>query len=753
MNKISRENPYVEQYDLDNCDKEPIHLIQTVQSFAGLVAVDVDTWTVSQVSSNISDFIEYTPNDLLQQPITNFLPIFICDLLKKGHEKDDFSEINPININNEKTGNKNMVFHTYSTDSQIIIQVERDPNTKLNLGFLTKIDNAIQTIQKASSQLKLPLLKLVTEEVKIVTGYDRVMMYKFDEDYNGQVIAESKEDNLEPFLNICYPATDIPKQARKLFLSNRIRMLIDVDDDLAFIVPPRHPKTKEPLNVGQCAARGVSPIHLEYLRNMGVKATLSVAIIENERLWGLIACHHYSDKKVLDYRTRNLIGFFGHILSGHLSYTRNNLYREDLLKNNVIQSKLVAQINEKQNILAGLMNSPLTLTDFIPSIGAAIVFENEIRVVGETPNVKGIKHLVQKLVEKPEHSLFHTTSIAEVWPNSPIDTEKFAGLLAVRLSQTPPEYMIWFRSQQVKEISWGGNPTKAIISTEKGTRLSPRKSFEKWQEVIKGTSSPWSDSEKDAVLLLRNDLKDIVFTRIDELKKLHNDLKASYEELETFSYTISHDLRSPLRIIEGYSQILLEDYQDNLDDYGIEILHSITDNINNMNQFMNDILELSKLAKNMLNKRAVNMHKLLHAPMTDLATYKNANPATVIEIADDLPDIYGDPTMVKQVFRNLIENAVKYSRTKPKPIIQIKGEVSGKYVTYTVQDNGIGFEEKDIEKIFEAFNRLATDDKFEGTGVGLSIVKRIVNRHLGKITVKSTPNEGALFKVSFPIKR
>lgn len=753
MSKISRENPYAEKYDLDSCNKEPIHIIQTVQSFAGVLSIDVDTWIISQVSSHIANFIKYEPEELLQHPIDNIFSSSVIDLLKTGCSIKDFSTINPINIQNEKTDNQEMALHCHLSENQLIVQIEKDSDSKVNLLLLSKVDTAIQSIQKASSLVKLSLLKLVTDEVKSLTGYDRVMMYKFDEDYNGQVIAESKEPHLDTFLHICYPHTDIPKQARDLYLSNRLRIITDVNDNPALIEPSQHPITKKSLNLGQCSARGVSPIHLEYLRNMGVRGSMSVAIIENDRLWGLIACHHYTDKKVLDYRTRNLIGFFGHVLSGHLSFTRNTLYREQYLKNNVILSKLVAQMNEKQDVIAGLMDAPLTLADFVPSIGAAIVFEDEIRITGKTPNIKGIKLLAKELTKKSEDSLFCTNSIGEVLPDSLIDTDNFAGLLAIRLSNNPPEYIIWFRQPQIKEVFWGGNPNKSIIEKEKGVRISPRKSFEKWKEVITNKSTNWLDSEKDAVLLLRNELKEIVFTRINELKELHSDLKASYEELETFSYTISHDLRSPLRIIEGYSQILIDDYQEKLDEYGIEILHSISENVYEMNQFMDDILELSRLAKNMLNKRDINMHTLFDTRITDLATYKNANPATVLEISDDLPNVYGDPTMVRQVFQNLIENAVKYSRTKPKPFIQVTGKQAGNYVVYTVQDNGIGFEEKDIEKIFEAFNRLATDEEFEGTGIGLSIVKRIVNRHLGKISVKSSPNIGSIFKVYFPRKR
>jgi len=748
MSEISRENPYTTKYDLTNCDKEPIHIIQTVQSFAAILAVDLSDWHIRQTSSNISEFIKKDINQILGKPLSDLLPNFIIERLKNGIEIQDFSEINPIVLPFDDEIAAGTILIAHQKGEQLIIEVEEVEEIENELSFLNRVDKAILKIQ-AKKEMK-NLLRTLVKEVKGIIGYERVMIYKFDKDYNGAIIAEHKEEHLESFWGLNYPSTDIPKQARELFLTNRVRTIADVNDNVSMIQPPLHPVTQQPLNVGSSAARGVSPIHLEYLRNMGVRASLSVAIVEHGKLWGLIACHHYSEKKALSYRTRTLLKFMGQIFSGHLALFRANEFRENLLMKNKVHAQIFTQLDEHKDLIHGLTKEKFTILDYIKSTGAAIVYEDKISTIGITPTDDEIQKLINYLSEHDEDLVFSTDNLQSIFQEYSNLTKNFAGLLSIKLTADPAEYILWFRAPKTKEIFWGGNPEKAINKQNPKVRLSPRKSFEKWKQVVKGSADSWEKHEMDAAILLRNDIKEIFLKRFQELKKLNHDLKSSYEELESFSYSVSHDLRSPLRAIEGFGQILLEDYADKLDEYGLSVINTIVENINRMNKFVDDILRLSKLAKIKLIYNEVDVTNMLPQIIKD---FKNATPdyqKVEIIIGNNLPIIHGDYTMIYQLFSNLVGNALKYSVIKENPKVEIVGKIENSHIVYYVKDNGIGMDNNYIHKIFEVFSRLVSEDEFEGTGIGLSIVKRIIERHQGIINVESELGKGTTFEVSFP---
>lgn len=748
MRKATPNHPYATKYDLTNCDAEPIHLIQTVQSFAAIIAVDLSTWQIRQVSSNLSEFLEYETADVLGRSLKDIFPDHLTAQLAAGIETGDFSEINPIRVPASAAFSGKRIIVAHTRENRLILEVEHVPDIENEFAFLNKIDTAIGKIQ--STRPEQGLFQIVAEEVKNITGYDRVMIYKFDPEYNGEVIAEAKEEKLEAFLNLRYPSTDIPKQARELFLKNRVRMLVGVDQELSMIHPATDVKTGESLNVGNCSARGVSPIHLEYLRNMGVRATLSVAIIENEKLWGLIACHHCNSEKLLSYRTRNLIRFVGQIISGHLSLQRAKIFKEELLYKNIVHAKLFEQMNSERDVVDGLTQGEKTILDYIKSSGATIVFDDQIKSIGDTPNYNQIQQIVKFLNESKKSLLFSTDSLLKEFPESATFSKNYSGLLAVKISEDPAEYILWFRKPQTQEVFWGGNPEKVTVKSENSVRISPRKSFEKWKQVIEDCSEPWQKQDEDAAMLLRNDIKEIILKRFGELKKLHIDLKTSYQELESFSYTVSHDLRSPLRAIEGFSQILLEDYSDKLDSYGVNVVETIISSINKMNEFVNNILTLSKLAKVRMIANEIDAEPMIEYLIQDLKNSNTKYKDVKVVVKKGMPRISGDNTMIKQLFANLLENAVKYSSGKEDPYVEIGGKKSGKNVEFYVKDNGIGFDIVYRDKIFEVFNRLVTESEFEGTGVGLSIVKRILERHQGKIEVESIVGEGSTFRVFLP---
>jgi len=593
------------------------------------------------------------------------------------------------------------------------------------------------------------LFDVTAKEIKKITGYDRVMIYRFDEVYNGEVVAEAKEDFVKPFLGIRYPATDIPKQARALFLQNKVRLLFDVNSEPALIIPMLHPERKLPLDMTYTSNRGVSPIHIEYLKNMGVEATLNIAIILNEQLWGLIACHHYSPK-YLDYSVRVTCQFIGQIFSGHLALQSANHYRESVLKSNIIRTKLFEQMSLDYDILDGLSQEEQSIIDLVNCTGAAVVTENKTILIGSTPSEQEIRALTIWLEEKTEKAVFATNELPNIYAPALGFKNLAAGLMAIKFAINPNEFVIWFRPETVEEVAWGGNPDKSVIQKEAGQRLSPRKSFEKWKVLVKNTARPWQKYELDAAIALRNDIKEFILQKFHEVKQLNQKMTEAYKELESFSYSVSHDLRAPLRNIDGFAQILKEDYSDKLDEYGIEVLNVIIESTSKMSGLINDILSFSRLGSATLIFNELDTRKMLNTLFNELTTIKKNNINFSMEA--NLSTVYGDESLLKQLFSNLLSNAIKYSNQEEKPAIEVTSSTDEKHTIIAIKDNGIGLDMKYAKKIFGVFNRLVGEEEFEGTGIGLAIVHRISERHGGQVSVTSEVGVGTTFFVKLPKK-
>ena len=303
--------------------------------------------------------------------------------------------------------------------------------------------------------------------------------------------------------------------------------------------------------------------------------------------------------------------------------------------------------------------------------------------------------------------------------------------------------MLWFKPEKLETVTWAGNPEKPV-ALDYNQRLSPRKSFEKWSVLQHAQAEPWEDYELAAAKALKQDISEIILEKYEEVKSLNNRLQIAYEDLETFSYSVAHDLRAPLRGIDGFAQIIKEDYYDALDDFGKSSVQTIIYSADRMNRLIDDILEFSRVSKADLSRSRFSLETVTRDTLKFLNVAQEY-PKTEIRIQDSLPEVYGDQNMITQVMQNLLTNALKYSAHKDQPLLEVGSEkIKGKTYFY-IQDNGIGFDKKRHQKrIFKLFSRLVGKE-YEGSGVGLTIVKRIIKKHNGKLKVRSTPGQGSTF--------
>ena len=730
------------EVNLLNCDKEPIHIPGRIQSYGFLLVCEVNSLNINQLSINSLEYIGISYQNLLNKNLSVLLEIKIIDCINKGVLKNNFSEINPLKVNI-----KNTKFNLIISFANNLLILEFEPfieDDNLYAHFYHSFNSALTKIQ--SSRSLKNLFQTTAEEVRKLIGYDRVMIYRFDKDWHGEVVGESKIDSLEPFLGLHYPHTDIPSQARDLYLKNWTRLITDVEHIQPEISPVINPQSGKPIDLSCNVLRATSPIHIEYLVNMGVRATLTISIIFKGKLWGLFACHHYSPRYI-DYYKRNTCELIGKIFSNHLSYQEAD---QDLQYSNKIKDNtriIIENMSKNWSVSQGLINGDLTLMDINDSNGAVYFNNDDIYSLRDVPTDSEIKSIIDFLNEKKE-KIFYTNELSLIFPTAKSFKEKASGILAINISDN--EYVIWFKPELIQNVQWAGKPDEKNIVYEKETiRLSPRKSFEKWTQEVQNKSTDWQKVEIEAAENLREKIIAFVIKKSLEIKKLNQELElqklaliSKNEELMNFAYVASHDLKEPLRMITSYNQLLLKKYKNQLDEDAEEFLNFSIDGARRMKLLIDSLLQYAKIGYEGKTFSQVNINSILQSCLSNLKLMIKEKETQIT--VEDMPIIYGDSSLILILFQNLVSNAIKYSNTKNSQI-DINYYSEDLFYKFSIKDNGIGIERKNFSNIFLMFKRLHSKSEFEGSGIGLATCKKIIDNHRGEIWLESEIGKGSIF--------
>jgi light-regulated signal transduction histidine kinase (bacteriophytochrome) len=606
-----------------------------------------------------------------------------------------------------------------------------------------------KTIGKAISRILADktlssLLENAAQEVKKIIHYDRVMVYRFNEDGHGEVVAEAKEDYLAPFLGLHYPASDIPKQARELYKLNLTRIIADVDSVPSAILTSAD--NVMPLDLTHSELRAVSPIHIQYLKNMGVKASFSISLISKGELWGLIACHNYTPK-FINFKARDASKLIAQILSSALEYRQGEEDAERFTSLAANSSRLVSFIENEGLLVNTLTSKETTIKDVTSASGAAFIFENGITTVGYTPDEDQINAIAAWLFKNMQDSIYYTHRFPEIFEPAKAYSDKASGILACILSRELKEMIIWFKTERIHEVHWAGDPEKPVeVGADGVAQLSPRKSFEAWTQIVRHTSEKWNRSEITAVVNIREHIILAIKRRANEIRLLNEKLISAYDELDSFSFTVSHDLRTPLSSIKSYAELLLTTNKS-LDANARNILERIRKSTDRMTFLINEVLNYARIGRVEVQRVPVDMGKVMEEIKHDIASAFKVDQHRIV--VGETPEIKGDPSMIQQVFNNLVNNAVKYSAKSENQKVTIEGKLINNEIVYSVEDNGIGIDINYYSRVFELFKRMDNVEHYEGTGVGLAIVKRIVDRHEARIWFESTLGMGTTFYVAF----
>ncbi|GMA76463.1 hypothetical protein GCM10025880_28800 [Methylorubrum aminovorans] len=490
------------------------------------------------------------------------------------------------------------------------------------------------------------------------------------------------------------------------------------------------------------------------MRNMGTMASMSVSILVDGALWGLISCHNKAPHRV-PLQARNACDFLTRIFALQLAARERGALAEQRIRLGMIQARLLGYMAEEEQFIDGLLNHPDDVLALVDAAGAAVVTAESCRLLGATPAADDIRALHTWVSSQPiRDGVFVTDSLGEDYPPARAFAERASGLLAISISQRYASYVLWFRPEVVQTVRWGGNPSKPATPDPAGgpDRLHPRKSFETWKETVQGRSLPWSGPEIDAAKDLRAAVLGIVLRRAEELAALSEELQRSNKELEAFSYSVSHDLRAPFRHIVGYSELLRSREGTNLSETGRRYVDTIAEAALSAGKLVDNLLNFSQMGRNALNRVSGDMNQLVEEVRRKIL--RDVPPGRAIRWqVGALGRVYADPVMLRLVIENLLSNAVKYTRDRPEALIEIGREPDrdGEAVFY-VRDNGVGFDMAYVGKLFGVFQRLHRVEEFEGTGIGLANVRRIVERHGGRTWAEGALGRGATFHFTLPLR-
>jgi chemotaxis family two-component system sensor kinase Cph1 len=739
---------FVNPVDLTNCDREPIHIPGKVQSHGFLVAVDPENHVISYISENISPFIDKSPQSRLGRPVDELLadlsvrdfPLGFAHILSLVHVNKGGEMGNPYFL---KLNDEPFTLIINQAGVEQIMEFEPELHDH-NIDLHAMISRPLSRIL-AGKNLQ-SLLQNAADEIKNVIQYDRVMIYKFGEDGHGEVVSEAKKESLDPLLGLHYPASDIPKQARALYKLNLTRIIADVNSQTSSIITFK--PAEAALDLTHSELRAVSPIHIQYLKNMGVASSFSISLIVNKKLWGLIACHNYTPQ-FINYKLRDASKIIGQVVSSALEFRQEEEIIQASAAFQLVADAMAGYIEKEDDITTALTGHDSTIKDIISASGAVLVFDRKTTRMGITPESSQIDELVQWVIREMADALYLTNRLPEVFHPARNYSLIGSGIMACMLSRELGEIIIWFRPEKIEKVTWAGNPAKPVDEKPSGDLLaiSPRKSFEKWTEIVKNTSEEWSKADIANVIKVREQIISAINRKANQIRLLNDRLTHAYEELDTFSHTISHDLRSPLSSIRNYSELLTSPDHDLDETARKKILERIMFCANKMNRLITEILRYSKMGRAEVEVTPLNMTEMLQEIKTEVIN--DLRPENLDFQLGNTPSIRGDAVMINQVFTNLINNAVKYSAREATSIVNVSGVKNMNEIWYSVSDNGVGIDFAYYSQVFDLFRRMDNAKDFEGTGVGLAIVKRIVEKHKARIWFESTLGAGTTFFIAF----
>ncbi|MBD2070127.1 response regulator [Leptolyngbya sp. FACHB-671] len=762
---------------LENCSEESVYAPGYIQPYGILLVLQPDL-KILQISENVEQFWGISAAALVGQSLQRLFSRTQVKRIAQFLQQDNLELCNPFELKARikafsperaepkvKTQTFRSILHR--TENSLILELEPQfpADSSDSIQFYHRLQATVLSLRSAASLSNLA--QTLATQVKEMTGFDRVMIYRFEADDHGVVIAEEKENHLESFLGLHFPAIDVPAPARRLFLRNWVRQIPDVHYSPVALIAADGCSVETPTDLRDCVLRGVSPYHIEYLQNMGVAGTFTISLINDQRLWGLIACHHYSPKQI-DYQTRKTCEFIGQFASIELVHQQERELEGYRTQVQTIQDKLQqAFLREPNFIQQVLTRNAADLLNLVRAEGVAIALDQKILLIGQTPPLEAVQNLLTWLPQLNQPEIYLTNCLVRPYPPARAFTQTASGILAISIVLHQKSYhLVWFRPEQIQTVNWAGNPQDAVKIDESGEpQLCPRQSFDLWKETVQETSLPWQSVEIEAARMMRSTLM-LALLEFSQsaLEQAAERAAIANRAKSHFLAKMSHELRTPLNAILGFAQMMNRststppEFQEHLGIINRSGEHLLT--------LINDVLEMSRIEAGqlILTEKIFNLHQLLRS-LHEMFALKASEKGLTFSLEKDqsVPHyVCSDEAKVRQILINLISNAIKFTtqgsvtiqvRTKPaetsKPSCTCYPNTSSPCraltLAFEVEDTGCGIHSSDWESIFEAFMQTEQGRYAQGTGLGLSISRQFARLLGGDITVQSTVNQGSTF--------
>lgn len=509
------------QLDYTSCDKEKIHLITSVQGHGAFLAVNRVDLKIRNVSENLSSYFGH--NDESKSFIGKRLnDLFSMELTTKLLAKIRTDKPLPDNFS-FRHDKGNLDIHIFQIAEDLAgIEVEFFEETD-DIDLSAELNRTIEDMQKAPTLRQVS--ELACKAVRFLSGFERVMIYRFfPPTMYGEVIAEDRVAGAQSFLNHRFPATDIPKPARDLYLRNKVRYIHDSAGENFPIYPQVYDK-RLPLDMSDSRLRSVSLIHLEYLKNMGVRGSMSVAIIVGGHLWGIISCHHSTPSYVSQQRRRlclqvaNTLAMVAPLMENVVTYSQENGFYSRL-------HEFFNEIKLEPDPLGSIFRKGDQVNALFDCAGVGYVTPDKVTTSGLTPRSSEMRGLWEDLRKTMTGDVFVTENLSGVDKKFESIKDQASGVLAIKVSPSDDSMLIFLRPESLQSILWGGDPRKNLQERQYNGQINPRASFETWTEVVKGTSVPWNEFEMKGARQFRNLVFDSLVRKEQLIEELHGRLKA-----------------------------------------------------------------------------------------------------------------------------------------------------------------------------------------------------------------------------------
>lgn len=739
-------------YSTVACEKEPIRVPGAIQPHGVLIVADQVSLSIRNISTNCSSLFGLDAHDIINKSLVEYVSLEDEERLREHLSQKNLEESFPLSIGiiseHEKT--EDVIVYAHRIGRNLVVEFEKF--TPENYSSIQKLHVTLQkafiSIQRTVSLQHL--LEATANSIRAVTQYDRVMIYRFSEDWHGHVSAESRSQNASSFLNHHFPASDIPAQARAVFLENWLRMIPDVYYEPVSIYPEKNFIDGSDIDLGRSSLRSVSPIHIEYLKNMDVASTITLPLIIDDKLWGLIACHHLTPK-IIDSEHRQAAISIAQLASSQL-VVKDALENTRLKKHlNGINQAMLTSMRQCDDLISGLTNFAPDLLDIGGAHGAALAvnYDGQWSLVGKTPSMEQIESLVDWLAHKHDiDDIFQTNHLGSLFPPAIQYKDVASGVLALSIPKTTRNFILWFRPEVASTYLWAGEPTKRMQLKDGVWRFHPRFSFSSWVETVTGRAEAWKSVEIEAVRDLRSNILALDLQR-SFVKEQQERRKAEImsEEKDRMVHIVSHDIRNPLSVVSMSLQMLKIENLPEVKRH--ELIQRSERSIVSITNLVNSILDLAAL--NAVNLKDIGLIPLKNEliKLFDIFSVLTGvkNISLVFTYPSDDIFIQFDEVRFAQIIGNLVSNAIKY--TPYGGSIIIATQVLDGNISIDIEDTGPGIPPKIKDTLFDRFVR--GDTSVHGAGLGLNIVKETLEKFSGSIDLIDDGKIGAKFSIILPV--